>query len=79
LSAEGSPTAETAPAGPTVLAVLAGPIEPDPAEEPPHPLLRSPADTPLIVSWIPVSTFSLVECPRWSFRSSTCTWFKGSR
>ena len=44
-----------------------------------HPLLRSPADMPLMVSWIPVSTFSLAARERWSFRSSTCTWLSGSR
>src|SRR5271163_1667469 len=39
----------------------------------PHPLLRSPAEMPLIVNWMPVSTFSLVECARCSFSNSTCT------
>ncbi len=46
---------------------------------PSYPLLRSPAETPLIVSWMPVRTFSLDARARCSFRSSTCTWFKGSR
>ena len=31
------------------------------------------AEMPLIVNWMPVSTFSLVECARCSFSSSTCT------
>src|SRR5271166_3984181 len=39
-----------------------------------HPLLRRPADMPLMVSWIPVSTFSLAARERCSLRSSTCTW-----
>ena len=44
-----------------------------------HPLFRRPADMPLMVSWIPVSTFSLAALERWSLRSSTCTWLSGSR
>ncbi len=42
-------------------------------ERPPfaQPLLRKPAETPLIVSWMPVSTLSLVERLRWIFSSST--------
>ena len=44
-----------------------------------QPLLRRPAEIPLIVSWIPVSTFSLDARVRCSFRSSTWMWFSGSR
>jgi hypothetical protein len=40
-----------------------------------HPLLRQSAETPLIVSWIPVGGFSLGARERWSFKSSTSTWF----
>src|SRR5271166_2051561 len=45
----------------------------------PYPLFLNPADTPLMVSWIPCKIFSLVERVRWSFNNSTCTWFSGSR
>ena len=46
---------------------------------PSHPLLRRPAEMPLMVSWMPVSTFSLAARERCSFKSSTCTWLSGSR
>ncbi len=44
-----------------------------------YPLFRNPAETPLMVSWMPVNTFSLDARERYSFRSSTCTWLSGSR
>jgi hypothetical protein len=55
-------------------------IESAAASAPPsQPLLRKPAETPLIVSWMPVSTLSLVERLRWIFSNSTWMWFSGSR
>ena len=44
-----------------------------------YPLFRSPAEMPLMVSWMPRSTCSSGFCARCSFNSSTCTWLSGSR
>ena len=44
-----------------------------------HPLLRSPAEIPLMVSWIPRNTCSLTPLARCCFKSSIWMWFSGSR
>ena len=44
-----------------------------------YPLFLSPAEIPLMVSWMPRSTCSSGFCARCSFNSSTCTWLSGSR
>ena len=48
-----------------------------------YPVLRKPAATPLIDSWMPrctrSSTLFSLDRARWRLISSTCKWFSGSR
>ena len=62
--------------GDGVMAVFGAPVA---LEDARHPLLRSPAEIPLMVSWIPRNTCSLTPLARCCFKSSIWMWFSGSR